>query len=207
MEEFEAPKTKSSGSGNTAVMIVAIIGIILGATGLCTGGWGLLAGIGSLAAQGVLTEVTTAGMPAETAQAYREFTDASQTAQMLGIPLSGINLLVSILLMVGGILGLTNKQQKLGLLKVGLAACLVSDVLKGIVGLVNWLMLRAPMAKYMEAITSMPGADEVPMQAIMSASMGIGLLISYVWIAICLAYYGWGLSVVGNATKQQFYDA
>ena len=201
MDEFEAPQVDAKAS-NKALLAITIIGIVFGALGLCSGGAGCVGGVINYAAMDALGEAAVAALPSAQRAAYAEFMSANQVPQAMAAALSLVNLIVSILLLWGSVLALQSKQVKTSMLAMALAACLVHDCLKAALTVFNFFWLREPMAKYMEAMTSISGTPDFGLESIQSGAMGIGMVIAFLWIGASIAYYVWGLVTIKGQAEE-----
>ena len=203
MDEFEAPQADTK-TKNKAVLAVCIVGIVLGALGICTGGSGFLGGVVNLAFAGTMSDLTVAGLPPAQRLAYDEFMTASLLPNAMQTALSLVNLIASGLLIWGGVVGLQSKQKNISMMSTALAACIVHDVLKAGLAVFNFFWLGEALAKYMKSMTNMPGMPNMGLEGVTSASMGIGIVFTFIWVAICMAFYIWALMSLRGADQDEF---
>jgi hypothetical protein len=185
----------------TADLLVAVIAVVMGALGLCSGGFGVCGGAINVMSQSALTDLTMAGLSPEARAAYTDLMAATQLTQALGMGLALVTLGVSVLLLVSGTIALKSKQQQVSLLATALVVCIVHDVLKAMLTVFNLVWIQEPMARYMEASMAPIGVD-IPIQGIAQLSMGIGLVLSLGWIALCMAFYIWGYFTLTAADEE-----
>jgi hypothetical protein len=171
------------------VMAISILALVLGALGICAGGLGVM----GLATQGAMSDVATATMAPSQAEAYRDLMAAAGTYMPVGALLLVCNLLASMGLIAGGALVLAKNATGPKVLLGSFVACIAYDVLAFAWGLIQqWLMADA-MDAYMKAVAAgTPGAPP-GMEGIMGASMGIGLVVSGLWVLAKLVFYVVGI--------------
>jgi hypothetical protein len=175
----------------TALIVVAVLSICLGALGVIGGCMGVF---GTMA-QGSMMEMQeqlAQGNPQLQAQLepQRRMLEAQQAFQIPMIAGQAMNMLGSIVLIVGAALLVALKRAGV-MVYVGAAAlCALADVLNGALGMYMSVQAQEAMASAMAGI---PGQDQAVMGAAVQAGSVVGLLFGLAWIAVKLVIYAFGI--------------
>jgi hypothetical protein len=206
MEEDEAQEPTGQILPRTPwIIVIAVTAILFGLLGMCMGTLGVIGAV----AQSTMAEFTSelnTGLPAAQQAAHKDLMAASQWMMPFAVALGLVNVLVSAGLIVGGVLSLTVRNSMSRLILMGaLAGCIVHDLLKGTLAIVNTYWLQDAMAAWSGAMTSEIPQGAPNLDAVLGASVWFGVAFSLGVILLCLGYYVSSLIILKYWSAEEDY--
>jgi len=187
----------------TLLIVAVVLAIVLGVFGLIAGCMGVFSAAIQSSMMG-LQEQLAASDPALQAQlgpqrAMLEAQAAYQMPMMIG---AFLNVIASILLIVGASLLAALKKSGVMVYAAGAIFCALVDLVNGGLGIYMSVQMQDAMAEAMQGMAQGPGQDPAVMGAAMQAGGIVGIVFALFMIAVKLVVYALGLWAARDASAQ-----
>lgn len=189
MSDAFAPPTSEqlgaqSASGLSSVVRgLAIVAIVLGVIGVLMLSFSILSAFGTASMNDTLVNT----QPPSSRAAYRALLEAQQAWMGLGVAISVLGIVVSGLMVAGGVRALTSGA--LGLLAAGTLGAAVVDILTALVGpILSFGVTSSEWAAYVNTLGDGPAATGAIVGGVTGAILGalvyLGLAVFWAWATV-----------------------